>query len=97
MSNIREEIINLAVRNGATAEEAAGIKSIAEAIAFVPATDDSGKIPVIPEIPPPVTPAAAQDDSEATDVEELVLNFNALLAKLRAAKLMDEPEPEPEP
>lgn len=34
------------------------------------------------------SPAAAQADSEATDVETLVTDFNALLAKLRAAGIM---------
>ena len=34
------------------------------------------------------TPAAAQADSTATDVAGLVTDFNALLAKLRAAGIM---------
>jgi hypothetical protein len=34
------------------------------------------------------TPAAGQGDSTATTIEELVLDFNALLAKLRSAGLM---------
>lgn len=34
------------------------------------------------------TPAAAQADSVATDVAGLVTDFNALLAKLRAAGIM---------
>ena len=34
------------------------------------------------------TPAASQVDSTATTIEELVLDFNALLAKLRSAGLM---------
>lgn len=36
------------------------------------------------------SPAAAQADSTATDVETLVADFNALLAKLRAAGIMEE-------
>lgn len=49
----------------------------------------------------PVTPiqfnvtipaAEALDDSEATDVATLVTDFNALLAKLRTAGLMEAPE-----
>lgn len=51
-----------------------------------------GDLP-IPEIPEPVTPdpfpvAANQADSVATEVSGLVTDFNALLAKLRAADLM---------
>lgn len=38
---------------------------------------------------PILTPAEAQADSEAEDVAELVADFNALLAKLRTAGLMD--------
>lgn len=38
------------------------------------------------------TPAEAQEDSIAVDVEDLVDDFNALLAKLRAAGIMEEPE-----
>ena len=34
------------------------------------------------------TPAASQVDSTATTIEELVMDFNALLAKLRSAGLM---------
>ena len=34
--------------------------------------------------------AAEQDDSTATTVALLVVDFNALLAKLRTAKLLDE-------
>ena len=34
------------------------------------------------------TPAASQVDSTATTIEELVVDFNALLAKLRSAGLM---------
>lgn len=34
------------------------------------------------------TPAAAQADSTATDAAGLVTDFNALLAKLRAAGIM---------
>jgi hypothetical protein len=33
--------------------------------------------------------AASQADSTATTIEELVMDFNALLAKLRSAGLMD--------
>ena len=40
--------------------------------------------PVVPEIPT----AANQADSEATTVAGLVTDFNALLAKLKAAGLM---------
>jgi len=35
-----------------------------------------------------LTPAASQADSTATTIEELVGDFNALLAKLRSAGLM---------
>lgn len=35
-----------------------------------------------------VTPAASQVDSTATTAEELAVDFNSLLAKLRAAGLM---------
>ncbi|CUH96399.1 hypothetical protein P22_2489 [Propionispora sp. 2/2-37] len=35
-------------------------------------------------------PAAAQADSTASTVAEMVTDFNALLAKLRAAGLMEE-------
>jgi hypothetical protein len=34
------------------------------------------------------TPAASQVDSTATTIEELVMDFNALLAKLRSAGLL---------
>lgn len=34
------------------------------------------------------TPASSQGDSTATTIEELVMDFNALLAKLRSAGLM---------
>jgi hypothetical protein len=34
------------------------------------------------------TPAAGQGDSTATTIEDLVVDFNALLAKLRSAGLM---------
>ena len=34
------------------------------------------------------TPAASQVDSTATTIEELVVDFNALLVKLRSAGLM---------
>lgn len=34
------------------------------------------------------TPAASQVDSTATTIEDLVMDFNALLAKLRSAGLM---------
>ncbi len=34
------------------------------------------------------TPAASQADSTATTIEDLVVDFNALLAKLRSAGLM---------
>ncbi len=37
-----------------------------------------------------IKPAAAQADSTATTVAELAADFNALLAKLRAAGLMEE-------
>lgn len=42
-------------------------------------------------------PAEAQADSEATTVEELVDDFNALLAKFRAAGFIAEEEEEEEP
>ena len=35
-----------------------------------------------------LTPAASQADSTATAIEDLVVDFNALLAKLRSAGLM---------
>lgn len=37
-----------------------------------------------------VTPAAAQADSTATEISDLVADFNALLAKLRTAGLMED-------
>ena len=49
----------------------------------------------------PASPKAEnQADSEATDVAGLKADFNSLLAKLKAAGLMEpdaEPEPDPEP
>ena len=47
--------------------------------------DQAGVIPTPAE---PLTPAAAQADSEATTVAALKTDFNDLLAKLRAAGLM---------
>ena len=45
----------------------------------------------------PASPKAEnQADSEATDVAGLKTDFNSLLAKLKAAGLM-EPDPEPDP
>ena len=45
----------------------------------------------------PASPKAEnQADSEATDVAGLKADFNSLLAKLKAAGLM-EPDPEPDP
>lgn len=49
-----------------------------DAILYVPT------YPIVPEIPV----AANQADSTATDVTALVTDFNALLAKLKAAGLM---------
>ena len=49
--------------------------------------DQAGVIPTPAE---PLTPAAAQADSEAGTVAALKNDFNALLAKLRAAGLMAE-------
>lgn len=39
-------------------------------------------------LPSPFTPAAFQADSVATTIEELVTEFNSLLANLKAAGLM---------
>ncbi|MDW7652038.1 MAG: Head fiber protein [Bacillota bacterium] len=39
-------------------------------------------------LPSGFTPAAFQEDSTATTIEGLVVDFNALLAKLKAAGLM---------
>lgn len=47
------------------------------------AFNDDGTPRVVP------SQAAAQADSVASDVPELVADFNALLAKLRAANVMD--------
>ena len=49
--------------------------------------DQAGVIPT-PTEPEPLTPAAAQADSEATSIATLKNDFNDLLAKLRAAGLM---------
>lgn len=40
-------------------------------------------------LPSTFTPAAVQADSTATDITGLVTDFNSLLAKLRAAGLME--------
>ena len=50
--------------------------------------DQAGVIPTPAE---PFTPAAAQADSEAASYTALKNDFNALLAKLRAAGLMETP------
>ena len=54
--------------------------------------DRDGKIDkdALPDDLAGMTPAVAQADSVAADVATLVTDFNALLAKLRAAGLMAE-------
>jgi hypothetical protein len=51
------------------------------------AADEDGTL-YVPTYPEPVTPAANQTDSTAEDVAGIVADFNALLAKLKAAGLM---------
>jgi len=51
------------------------------------AVDEDGTL-YVPTYPEAITPAANQADSTATDAAGLVTDFNALLAKLKAAGLM---------
>lgn len=51
------------------------------------AVDEDGTL-YVPTYPEEITPATNQADSTATDVAGVVTDFNALLAKLKAAGLM---------
>ena len=56
--------------------------------------DQAGVIPTPAE---PFTPAEAQADSEASTIAAMKTDFNALLAKLRTAGLMETPAAEETP
>lgn len=64
----------------------AAAKGAGDTVAAKIGTD--GKL-YVPTYPAELTPAANQADSTAEELAELVTDFNALLAKLQAAGLMD--------
>ena len=73
----------------ATASALGGVKAAARTAGdTVPVAADGDGTLYVPAYPEAVTPAANQADSTATDAAGLAADFNALLAKLKAAGLM---------
>jgi hypothetical protein len=73
----------------ATEETLGGVKAATKTAGdTVPVAVDVDGTLYVPTYPEAVTPAENQADSTATDTASLVTDFNALLAKLKAAGLM---------
>lgn len=63
----------------------AAVKTETDTVSVAVDEDGTLYVPTYPEV---ITPATNQADSTATDAAGLVTDFNALLAKLKAAGLM---------